>query len=150
VGLMSDTEGSGKQNELAFPCFRCGVCCRKYQARLDMGEARCIADELKMSWEEFGDRYLDSRWPGVESFLLRQGRGGCIFLEQEKDSSIATCLIHPFRSSACRDWTPDLHRSECQEGLSKYWGLAVDSQGQLKGAKIKVQRFQAFLKSLIE
>jgi Fe-S-cluster containining protein len=125
-------------------CFRCGVCCRKYQVRLDIVEARRIADELGVFWDEFRDRYLDDRWPGAESFLLSHDTKGCIFLEQEKGSCISSCSIHPVRSSSCRDWSPDWDKTECQEGLSAYWGLTVDSEGKLKGAKKRIQRFRTF------
>ena len=129
-------------------CFRCGICCRRYQVRLSLTEARRIAHELGMSWDDFASQYLDKRWPGTKSLLLRQSHGACPFLEQEEDSAIASCRIHAFRPSSCREWAPGVHRPECQQGLAQYWGLRVDAQGKLKGTALKQQRFQAFLESL--
>jgi hypothetical protein len=128
-------------------CFRCGVCCTKYQVRLNQVEARQIADGLGISWDEFLERYVDQRWPGVESFLLRQDNGACVFLKQKEDNQ-SICLIHPFKPSACQEWVPSLHRRECREGLAKYWGLRVGSQGELQGEEERIYRFQLFLKSL--
>ncbi len=130
------------------PCFRCGICCRRYQVRLSLVEARRIAHELGMIWDDFASQYLDKRWPGTESMLLRQSHGGCLFLEQEEGSAIASCHIHAFRPSSCREWTPGVSRPECQQGLEKCWGLQVDDQGKLKGSRANRQRFQVFLKSL--
>ena len=45
--------------ELSIPCFRCGVCCTRYQVRLSLVEARQIADELGFDWDEWLDRYVD-------------------------------------------------------------------------------------------
>jgi Fe-S-cluster containining protein len=106
-----------KPNGVPMVCLRCGTCCRKHQVRLDLVEARRIADELTLSWEEFSDRYLDERWPGAESFLLRHGDSGCIFLVMKKDAMPAECRIHSFRPSSCRDWIPGRHRPECRVGL---------------------------------
>jgi hypothetical protein len=63
-------------------------------------------------------------------------------------SHIATCLVHPFKPSACREWTPSLYPRECCEGLRRYWGLTVGSLGQLQGSNEAVQVFQSFLESL--
>jgi Fe-S-cluster containining protein len=85
--------------------------------RLELVEARRIADELGLSWEEFRDKYLDDRWPGAESCLLRHGDNGCIFLVMRNNDIRAECRIHSFRPSSCRDWTPGPHRPECREGM---------------------------------
>ena len=54
------------------PCFRCGVCCTRYEVSLSVVEVRRIADGLGITWGEFLNRYVDQRWPSAESFLLRQ------------------------------------------------------------------------------
>jgi hypothetical protein len=148
LNLLKDTGYIHKQKGFTVPCFRCGVCCSKYQVRLTLEEAQRIAAELQITWDEFVNVYLDLRWPGTESFLLRQGNRGCIFLKQGKGESIASCLIHSFRPSSCRDWAPGLNRPECLEGLSRYWALSVDSNGELKGTGEEMQRFQEFLESI--
>ena len=132
---------------LRFSCFRCGICCRSYQARLSLGEAKRIAGELGITWNEFHERYLDHRWPGTESFLLRHRRGACLFLKREQ-RNMFSCLIHSFRPSSCQEWMSGLERPECQEGLARYWRLEVAANGELKGDQRKLQRFQAFLESL--
>lgn len=131
----------------SLPCFRCGVCCHRYQPRIDLLEAKTIADGLSITWQEFAANYLDSRYFGEERFLLRQQNGACIFLEQ-LDNKLAICKIHPFKPSACRDWTPSLFRRECQIGLAQFWKLTVDEQGNLLGSNDNLLRFHSFLRSL--
>jgi len=139
------TADSGAFTDL--PCFRCGICCRRYQPRIGLLEARTIADGLGLSWEEFAASYLDSRYFGEERFLLRQHNGACIFLEQ-LDERLALCKIHPFKPSACRDWVPSLFRRECQTALAQFWGLSVDNQGNLLGSDDALNRFYSFLRTL--
>lgn len=131
----------------AVPCFRCGICCRRYQPRIDLVEAKTIADSLGITWHDFAANYLDSRYFGEERFLLRQQNGACIFLQQI-DEKIATCKIHPFKPSACRDWTPSLFRKECQTGLAQLWKLNVDPEGNLLGNTGDLLRFYSFISSL--
>lgn len=148
LAVIDDADVSSSQEEPLLPCFRCGICCTRYQVRLSLVEARCISDEMEIGWDEFREAYLDPRWPGAESFLLRQANGACVFFEQSKDGHVATCLIHPFRPSSCRDWTASQYRRECQEGLDKYWGLKVSDEGKLQGTRGKILEFQSFLESL--
>jgi Fe-S-cluster containining protein len=130
------------------PCFRCGVCCTKYQVYLTLIEARRIADELGLTWEEWVDRYTSQSWAGSDSFLLRRCNGACVFLERVKDNNITRCLIQPFKPSACREWNPSLYQRDCQEGLAKYWGLTVSPLGQPEGTDQDRRRFLSFLESL--
>lgn len=76
-----------------------------------------IADELGFDWDEWLDRYVDQRWPGTDSFLLRHCNGACVFLERIEARDVTRCLIQSFKPSACREWTPSLYRRDCQEGL---------------------------------
>lgn len=131
----------------ALPCFRCGICCHRYQPRIDLTEARTIADSLGIAWEQFAANYLDSRYFGGERFLLRQENGACIFLEQV-DERVAKCKIHLFKPSACRDWTPSLFRKECQVGLARFWKLSVDQRGNLQGNSDDLLQFHSFVSSL--
>ncbi len=141
-------EGTPENRLLSnLPCFRCGVCCHRYQPRIDLTEARVIADSLGTTWQEFVANYLDSRYFGEERFLLRQKNGACIFLERI-DEKVTTCTIHLFKPSACRDWTPGLFRKECQTGLAQMWKLTVDQKGNLQGDKDDVARFYSFIGSL--
>ena len=142
------TDDSHKQEEPSIECFRCGICCSRYQVRLTQAEAKCIANELGILWEKFIENYTDHHWPGTESFLLRRNQETCIFLRQDKVREITSCFIHPFRPASCREWKPSQYRAECQEGLHKYWRLKVSPKGKLKGNQVSIQRFQAFLESL--
>ena len=72
-------------------------------------------------------------------------------LEQEiRDSRqvARSCLVHPFRPSSCRDWTPSLCFRDCQAGLTKHWGLSLSSSGRLQGPEEKLRDFHSFLESL--
>ena len=129
-------------------CFRCGICCTKYQVNLSLAEGQRIADELGFVWEEFLSRYVDKSWPGIKNFLLRKRNGACVFLERIEDSNVTHCLIYHIRPSSCIDWAPSLCRRECQKGLTSYWGLAVNLSGHLEGSTQKVREFCALLKSL--
>jgi Fe-S-cluster containining protein len=139
---------SKTEQELFFPCFRCGICCTRYQARLSRAEALKIAEYMGISWRSLLERYMDQRWPGRDSFLLRQEQGTCIFLKGAEGSNERSCLIHSCKPVSCMEWTPGLHRRECREGLAGYWGLTVNSSGELQGEKEKILSFQTFLKSI--
>lgn len=107
----------GGQKGRAFPCLRCGVCCSKYQALLNLQELQQLADGLAISCEEFKDKYTDHRWGGTESFLLRHQDGACIFLAREENSRLTYCSINSFKPSDCLAWSPDPDKPECREGL---------------------------------
>lgn len=139
--VMNEEEGS-------IPCFRCGVCCTKYQAYLTLLEARQIADALGLTWKDWLNRYTSRNWPGENSFLLRHCNGACVFLEHTEDNNITRCLIQTFKPSTCREWNPSLYRRDCQEGLAKYWGLTVSPSGKLIGSDHDLQHFNSFLESL--
>lgn len=119
-----------------------------YQVRLDLVEATKIADNLGMAWDEWSSRYTDHSWPGTRSFLLAQNKVGCVFLEQAKRSKTGICLIQPFKPTACEEWSASPDRRECQEGLRRYWGLKVNSSGELEGPERRLREFDAFVKSL--
>jgi hypothetical protein len=130
------------------PCFRCGVCCAKYDVRVTLTEAQDIADELCCPWEEWLERYTNHSWPGSESFLLRHSGGACVFLEHVGGSNITRCIIQPFKPLACREWNSSLYHRDCQEGLIKYWRLTISPLGQLHGSDYDLERFHSFLESL--
>ena len=145
-GLSSGVQYSSAQEDPPFVCFRCGVCCTRYQIRLGLIEARRIVDELGLTWDEFLNGYVDQHWPGSEDFLLRRCNGACVFLENVEGGNMTRCLIHPFKPYACREWNPSLYRRQCQEGL-KYWGLTVSTSGQLEGSEQKLRDFSFFIES---
>lgn len=132
----------------SMPCFRCGVCCTKYEVYLSLIEGRRIADELGLSWDEFLYRYVSQNSSNPESFILRRNEKACVFLENVGNSNTSRCLIHPFKPSACREWNPSLYRRDCQEGLTKYWGLTVSPFGLPEGPEQNLRRFHSLLESL--
>jgi Fe-S-cluster containining protein len=130
------------------PCLRCGECCRRYQVRLDSAEAQRIAGELRLTLEDFRDRYADRRWPGERSLLVRQEHSCCPFLERSGENGDELCGIHSFKPLSCREWTPGLDRRECQAGLARRWGIIVDSSGELKGPDERMRDLRLFMDSL--
>lgn len=97
-------------------CFRCGICCTRYQSPLTPEEVETIAGELRVSPSGFLSKYVQVT---VTGYLLRQTEKGCIFLDWDEGEVTANCSIYPFRPEACRNWTPSLSRRECQEGLTR-------------------------------
>ncbi|MFH1382527.1 MAG: YkgJ family cysteine cluster protein [Chloroflexota bacterium] len=144
--LMADTSGQSPARG-TLVCFRCGACCSDFQPALSVAEARRISDALGLGWVKFLDHYTDSRWVG-DTFLLRQRHGSCVFLERHEGSALSTCLIEPFKPSACRDWMPGWEKTECRKGLARYWELTADCSGKLQGPEEKIRQFQSFLEQL--
>jgi Fe-S-cluster containining protein len=96
------------------PCFRCGICCTRYQPPLSPNDIEDIAAALRISRSECLSGYA-LKVPIKEGYLLRRTAEGCVFLARDADGK-ARCTIHPSRPRACRDWTPSLVRPECREG----------------------------------
>ena len=113
-------------SEALVPCFRCGLCCTGRHVRLSRTDARRIADGLGITLRDFHERYIDPLWAGTGSLVLRQREGRCVFLRLDDHSHVATCLIHPFKPTICRMWTPGLHRRECREGMASRQNAAGD------------------------
>lgn len=101
--------------EQAIECFRCGICCLRYQPRVSIGEIDLLAKGLKLSCDEVTSRYIQVT---VVGYLIRHGAKGCIFLGWEEGGTKATCRVYSFRPEACRNWTPGLSRRECRDGLA--------------------------------
>ena len=76
-----------------------------------------MAQGLGISLEEFYQYYVEENPQKLGIYLLRQGEKGCIFLQYE--GAQASCIIHPFKPAACRQWMPSLSRLECREGLKR-------------------------------
>ena len=128
-------------------CFRCGVCCIKYQVRLDETDACRIADYLALTSDAFSEKCLDPRWLGPGS-LLRQVDGACVFLDRSPGVKLNNCRIQAVKPQPCLGWMPGLDRSECREGLIRHWQLAVNGSGQLEGSAERLSDLQSFLQSL--
>jgi len=106
------------------PCFRCGICCTRYQPPLTSEDIDNIASALGISHSKCISKYA-VKVPIKEGYLLKQIKKGCIFLAWDADRK-ARCTIHSSRPKACREWTPSLAKSECLQGLAK-----LKSEGQV-------------------
>jgi Fe-S-cluster containining protein len=131
-------------------CFRCGVCCERYQPRVTKKEIKAIAIYLDIAIDEFVLRYVQ-QVPVKEGFLLRRSEKGCIFLHIDEHDNRATCNIYTVRPKACRDWTASLSRLECREGLvrlkpdrmiltSKEMYDSQEAVNKLRGAVLSYRR----------
>ena len=112
--------------EVSIPCFRCGICCTRYQPSLRQEDIENIASALGMSKPEFTSEYTE-RVSTKEGYLLKRTERGCVFLARDEDGR-ARCTIYPYRPEACHEWTPTLSRPECLEGLAKL-GSKDDQEG---------------------
>lgn len=149
AGLVPPTNEDFEEADSFVPCFRCGICCTKYRVRLNLIDAKRIADGLGLGWDSFAEKYLEPYYPGAKTFLITRQDGACIFLkQQETEEGLTTCLVHSFKPSACQEWTPSLYRPECRQGLAKHWGLTVDGSGRLRGPKELIEAFRSFLSSI--
>lgn len=144
----SANSSAGWSSSTGIVCFRCGICCVRYQVLVTETEARDIVRRLGITWQQWLDRYINPAWPGTDSFIIRQVDGACIFLENSSAGNTARCVIHPFRPVSCREWAPGLDQRECREGLSRYWELTVAPSGQIEGTRDKLGDFRSFLESL--
>jgi Fe-S-cluster containining protein len=97
-------------------CFRCGLCCRRYQPQLTREEIQNMAERLEVPTEDFISRYIQIT---IVGYLLRQTKNGCVFLAWNTHRTRTGCRIHSFRPEACRNWTASFSRPECREGLLK-------------------------------
>jgi len=131
-----------------FSCFRCGVCCSGYQVQMTLPEAREIAERLGVEWQSFSDSYLDHRWPGRDTVVLRHDNFRCVFLDQPADSVFGLCRIHQFKPISCRAWRASPDRKECRQGLSRFWNLMIDENGKLKGSPPDLKCFRTFVRTI--
>jgi len=142
-------EGAVPAGGLVIPCFRCGLCCRRYQPPVTLAEAEAIAAALGLEFNTFLERYVDDSWREPGRLLLDcNHEGACVFLEEAGPGGLASCLIYPVRPQVCRDWPAGLHQRECLEALERDWGLTASPSGKLLGPEENRRRFLAFLRSL--
>ena len=99
------------------PCFRCGICCTRYQPPLTAEDIDNIASALGISRSKCLSKYA-VKVPIKEGYLLKHTEKGCVFLAWDEDGK-ARCIMYPSRPKACREWTPSLSKPECLEGLAK-------------------------------
>jgi Fe-S-cluster containining protein len=125
-------------------CFRCGECCRRFQALLDRTELQQLASFLTIPPGQFIAQYSDPRWPGQNNWLLKQTNGACPFLVGDKREYI--CAIHSVKPQACREWKASFSKPECRQGLAHYWHLAI-FDNQLHGNPESIRAFEDFCKN---
>jgi Fe-S-cluster containining protein len=103
----------------AIPCFRCGVCCERWQPLVGPVESRQLAAYQGLAVDAFLARYARPYPFAEETYQLRERPdGGCIFLTTD-DNGHSGCSVHPARPQACRDWDASLLRKECRDGLRR-------------------------------
>ena len=117
---------------------------------MNQAEMQILANSLGLNVQAFVDNYLDPRWPGTETVVVRHIAGKCPFLEQPERSVFGLCRIHQFKPFCCRQWQASLDRKECRQGLSRYWNLSVGENGELIGSPENLLCFQTFIESLSE
>ncbi len=125
-------------------CFRCGLCCARYQAQLDMAEAQRIAAGLGLNLKDFIQRYADPRWHDAETILLRHENGECVFLERLESGKEAFCKIPSIKPAICREFPANLNQKVCWEGLAKYWDLTIVPRDSRKAQKRRLPGSSAF------
>lgn len=108
LGRFTDAE--------TIPCFRCGVCCQRWQPLVSRTEAARLAAYLGLDTETFLTEYARVYPLEEETHQLVERDGGCVFLAFE--AGRAVCTVHAARPQACRDWDASLRRKECLDGLS--------------------------------
>jgi Fe-S-cluster containining protein len=116
-----DTQLGRFTDDEAIPCFRCGVCCRRWQPLLTRPEAECLAQHLGLELEEFLRAYTRPYPLEEEAYLLNQRDGACVFLQDTADGR-TRCGVHAARPQACHDWEASLLRKECLDGLAALSG----------------------------
>jgi Fe-S-cluster containining protein len=97
------------------PCFRCGVCCRRWQPLVDRAEAGRLAAYLGVSTDAFLAEYTRPYPLQEDAHQLLEREGGCVFLRFT--DGLAACSVHEARPQPCRDWDASLFRKECLDGF---------------------------------
>jgi Fe-S-cluster containining protein len=128
----------------------CGTCCQKYQPWLTPTEVTEIAGKLNITPQKFLSDYTDQRWPGTESFLLVHVNDACIFMETRPDTNLCLCRIHSFKPASCRAWAAGTHKSECQNGLKKLFGISVDASAKMQASDEQLKRLAERVKLINE
>jgi Fe-S-cluster containining protein len=100
----------------AIPCFRCGVCCRRWQPLVTRLEYERLAAALELDAGTFLVRYARPYPLAEDTYQLNEQDGGCVFLRSDGEGK-SLCAVYEARPQACRDWDASLLRRECLEGL---------------------------------
>lgn len=118
---MTDSLNLSSLNTHPMECNRCGICCTRYEAIVDIDAVQQIASYLRISTDEWVKLYSEPRWRSHKNYLIRHVNAACIFLRHERE--ISYCDIHPVKPSCCYDWMPGLENKECREGMKRDTGV---------------------------
>jgi len=102
----------------AMQCLRCGVCCTRHQAIVNLDEIQRIALYLGISSKKWIQLYSDPRWFSPKSYLIKHEGDGCIFLDIL--NGLSYCKIQPVKPFCCLDWVPSMVHKECREGMLRH------------------------------
>lgn len=145
------TSGDG-----VIPCYRCGVCCERWQPLLTPADAAGLAAYLGATVEVFHAEFTTPYPFDDERRLLRQEENRCIFLRYQRtavaerlgdvppaarpgeetalhrplpafERSWSGCAVHDARPAVCREWAAGLAKKECVDGLTRY----ADDRGRI-------------------
>ncbi len=138
---------SGGPEAPAYPCFRCGQCCR-LRVFLTYEEAERITEATNLSLEDFATVYWARSIDSQEFMVLKEENGACLFLRDGGNPREKTCVIYESRPDVCREFVPSYLRKECQDGLIRFWNLKTTPSGRLEGDEERVKAFEVFLRNV--
>ncbi len=103
------------------PCFRCGICCERWQPLLSDEDVARLAAWLRVTPAGFHERYT-LPYPLSDERLLRQEQGACVFLRYDDSGPVrrSACAVHPVRPAVCRAWDAGLDKRACVQGLDRF------------------------------
>ncbi|MCA9797424.1 MAG: YkgJ family cysteine cluster protein [Candidatus Eremiobacteraeota bacterium] len=94
---------------LCFECTQCGDCCSGASGLVvfEPEEGQAMAERLKVSYEEFLERYAvltDDGWSLKEVPAPNGTDLDCILLQRDPESGKTSCSVHQARPTQCRTW----------------------------------------------
>jgi Fe-S-cluster containining protein len=114
-GRSYDTQLARFTDAETIPCFRCGVCCQRWQPLIGRLEADRLAASTGMETADFLAQFARPYPLEEDTHQLLERDGGCVFLRF--DNGLAGCSVHEARPQSCRDWDASLLRRECLDGV---------------------------------
>ena len=126
-------------------CFRCGICCARYDVPVRLDEAARLAEFIKVNIKTWLAEYCNPAWPGVRYILLKRVDGRCPFLSNQSEDGTRSCQVHAVRPRACRDWQAGVDKTDCLHGLQELFRLSIDNLGQLIGSQSDIDQFEEAL-----
>jgi len=94
-------------------CYMCGECCNIFKVEIEPSDIKRLADEYKMSEEEFRKEYIlpgNYSWNSGSGIIKKvideeTGRRVCAFLKKG-DLNLDYCSVHSFKPDLCREYKP--------------------------------------------